>query len=338
MEGKKIKRVLQKHSRSVDPIIKKLLSENVNTKTRELLHYQINSGGKRLRPALAIESCLACGGKTKDVLIPASGLEILHSQTLIIDDIIDNSPERRGELTVWKKFGKSFAECAALDYGATLLNIVSKSDKKEELSKIYAKTLKVVVDGEIKDILMEQAGREDEEYFSQNRSKKVSLEDYKKMIGEKTAYLIRSSCDIGALFANASSRWRIGLQNYGECLGMAFQIIDDVLDFFGEKTGKPLGQDIREQKLGNIVFLLALEESVTGDRSVLRGALQEVEVSDKKVLMVIDLIKKTKAKEKALDLASVYIKEAKSCLSVLPESSHKFFLESVADFVVSRDH
>ena len=338
MEGKKIKRVLQKHSRSVDPIIKKLLSENVNTKTRELLHYQINSGGKRLRPALAIESCLACGGKTKDVLIPASGLEILHSQTLIIDDIIDNSPERRGEFTVWKKFGKSFAECAALDYGATLLNIVSKSDKKEELSKIYAKTLKVVVDGEIKDILMEQAGREDEEYFSQNRSKKVSLEDYKKMIGEKTAYLIRSSCDIGALFANASSRWRIGLQNYGECLGMAFQIIDDVLDFFGEKTGKPLGQDIREQKLGNIVFLLALEESVTGDRSVLRGALQEVEVSDKKVLMVIDLIKKTKAKEKALDLASVYIKEAKSCLSVLPESSHKFFLESVADFVVSRDH
>ena len=338
MEGKKIKRVLQKHSRSVDPIIKKLLSENVNTKTRELLHYQINSGGKRLRPALAIESCLACGGKTKDVLIPASGLEILHSQTLIIDDIIDNSPERRGEFTVWKKFGKSFAECAALDYGATLLNIVSKSDKKEELSKIYAKTLKVVVDGEIKDILMEQAGREDEEYFSQNRSKKVSLEDYKKMIGEKTAYLIRSSCDIGALFANASSRWRIGLQNYGECSGMAFQIIDDVLDFFGEKTGKPLGQDIREQKLGNIVFLLALEESVTGDRSVLRGALQEVEVSDKKVLMVIDLIKKTKAKEKALDLASVYIKEAKSCLSVLPESSHKFFLESVADFVVSRDH
>ena len=113
--------------RLVDPKVREILNLSVDQKRKELVNYQVGTGGKGFRPALAVASCLACRGKTKDVLYAAAGLEILHNCTLIFDDIIDNSFLRRGRKTLWSKYGKSIAQCVGLDYAAAIFQAANKS-------------------------------------------------------------------------------------------------------------------------------------------------------------------------------------------------------------------
>jgi len=204
---------------------------------------------------------LRAKGKKNDILYPAAALEILHTYSLIVDDIIDHSDTRRSRPTAWKKFGTSIAECISVDYGGALLYAVAKSPKPKVVAQLLARALKEIVDGEILDILFEQGGREEEAYVVSHRVKKVRVEDYMHMIGKKSAALFRTSCEIGAVVAGASRKEIRALQKYGWNLGIAFQISDDILDFYGkDKFGKPKGQDIKERKLGNILILFALQE------------------------------------------------------------------------------
>ena len=313
----------------VDPIIKKMLAQGVRTQTRELLHYQIITGGKRLRPALAITSCLACGGKLKDALYPAAALEILHTYTLIIDDIIDNSPTRRGKQTTWKKFGRSFAECAGLDYGATILQTILKTKQPNEIGTILANTWKEIIDGEILDILYEQSGKYQEPFARLNRKTTISLREYQKMISHKTASLFRASCEIGAIAAKAPQKEIEALKTYGWNFGLAFQISDDILDIYGTNTGKPRGQDIREHKLGNIVVLLALRDLPHKQQNRLRNILKKGAPQTKDLKEAIALIQNSNAKQKALQLLSLNAKKARQALHQLHVSPHRAALEAI---------
>ncbi|MDO8663763.1 MAG: polyprenyl synthetase family protein, partial [Candidatus Wildermuthbacteria bacterium] len=107
---------LNKFSKTTDLTIKKILSLGVDKKNQALVKYQIETGGKRIRPILAIVCCQLFGGKLKDILYPAAGLEIIHNYSLIIDDIIDHGVLRRGKKTAWANYGKSIAECLGVDY------------------------------------------------------------------------------------------------------------------------------------------------------------------------------------------------------------------------------
>ncbi|MBM3251130.1 MAG: polyprenyl synthetase family protein, partial [Candidatus Nealsonbacteria bacterium] len=258
---KEIELVFKKWRRPIDSKIKEILNRSVDKETEKLVNYQVAAGGKRFRPVLTIISCLACGGKVKDVLYPAAGLEILHNCTLIYDDIIDNSLLRRGKPTVWFKFGKSIAECVGIDYSAAIFQAANKSMHPTEISEIFARTMKAVVDGEILDILFEYSGRKDEKYIIENRYNKITERDYLEMVSKKTASLIQACCETGAISAKAKKSERNGLKNYGFNLGLAFQIQDDILDIFGEEKefGKKIGKDIEERKLGNIVIFYALK-------------------------------------------------------------------------------
>ncbi len=332
MKGK-VKAVLQKYTKLVDPIIKKLLARGVPRQTRELLRYQINTGGKRLRPALAILSCLVCGGIIKDVLYPAAGLEILHTYTLIIDDIIDNSPKRRGKATCWKKFGRSFAECIGIDYGATILQVIAESKNPKEVSRIYAQTLKIIMDGEMEDVLLEQAGREEEPFAKEHRITRISLPLYKRMIGAKTASLFRASCEVGAIATNAPPQKVAALKAYGWHLGIAFQITDDLLDIYGANTGKPRGQDIREHKLGNILILFALDGLPPKNKLALSKILRMNSPGNADIKKAIALIKTTTAKEKAARLSLYHTNKAKGALAELPPSHHRFLIEQLVELL-----
>ena len=313
----------------VDPIIKKMLAQGVRTQTRELLHYQIITGGKRLRPALAITSCLACGGKLKDALYPAAALEILHTYTLIIDDIIDNSPTRRGKPTTWKKFGRSFAECAGLDYGAAILQTVLGTKQPNEIGTILANTWKEIIDGEILDILYEQSSKHQEPFARLNRKTTISFREYQEMIGHKTASLFRASCEIGAIAAQAPQKENEALKTYGWNFGLAFQISDDILDLYGTNTGKPRGQDIREHKLGNIVILLALRDLPHKQQNHLRNILKKGTPQNKDLNEAIALIQQSSAKQKAFQLLSLHTKKAQQALCQLPASPHRSTLEAI---------
>lgn len=330
---------LSQLSKIVDPVIKQVLSSYVDKDTKKIISYQVDIGGKRLRPSLAVLVCLACNGKVKDAIYPAAGLEILHENSLIIDDIIDHSLFRRGKKTCWVKLGQSIAECLSLDYSAAIFQSASRSKNPLLISDIFSRTIKTLIDGEILDILFEQSGRKNEKYIISHRYKKINEKDYFRMIKQKTAALASACCEVGAISASAKKKETKALKKYGENLGLAFQIKDDILDIFGQekKFGKKIGKDIEERKLGNIVIYFALEELVPKKRKELLAILRKSNIKKSDIKKAIALIKKTKAKEKALRLGEKYVKRAKNNLKILPETKWKKMLKELAEFMISRD-
>lgn len=333
-------KTLKKTTKIVDPVIKELLESHIDKKFHKLIDYQAFTGGKRLRPGLTIISSKLLGGKIKDVLYPAAGLEILHNCTLIVDDIIDHSDLRRKKPTTWFKFGKSIAECMGIDYSATVFEAANRSKKPTIISEIFARTLKTVIDGEILDILFEQRGREEEPYIVKNRYHRVTAREYYKMVTKKTAVLLQSCCEIGGICAGATKKQLEALKNYGFNLGIAFQIRDDFLDIFGEekKFGKKIGKDIEEGKLGNIVTLSALEELSKSNKARVLKIIRKKEVKSRDIKEVIKLIKKTKSYQTVFHLAENFTEKAKENLKVLPQNKWNKILEGFANFVIQRQN
>ena len=201
---------LEKTVKLLDPKIKEVLDVDIDKKFWKIINYQIETGGKRHIPALTILSCLCCGGTKTEALYPAAGIEILHNLTLILDDIIDDSVLRRGKPTVWAKYGQSIALCITASYGSALLQAANCSSDPKKISELYAGALKkVMIEGEIMDILFEQSGRENEKYVIENRYKKVTLPDYLDMAGKKTGVLFQAEnpkdlASLNALINNTS--------------------------------------------------------------------------------------------------------------------------------------
>jgi len=339
MNFKELGDFLEESSKKVEPKIEELLFSYVDEKNREAVKYQISTGGKRLRPALALTACQMLGGKIEDSLYPAASLEILHNYSLIIDDIVDKSTLRRKEPTCWFKLGKSTAECISIYYSAAIFQGANRSKKPIEISEILAKSMKVLVDGEILDILFEQSGRSNEPYIKQNRYDKVTDQDYFEMVSKKTAVLIQASCEIGALVANAKKNDLEKIKEYGLNLGIAFQIQDDILDIFGSQKsfGKRKGQDIAEGKLGNIVILFACREFSAQDKKNFLETIRKNNVNNKEVKEIIEKIKKTKALSLSMAKAQEFISKAKKALEFLPQNKWNDILKEIADFVIKRE-
>jgi len=323
----------------VEPKIKEVLELNLDSDLKKEINYQISSGGKRIRPIFLLTSCLLFNGRIKDALYPAAGIEILHNYSLIIDDIIDNSFIRRNKPTVWNKYGKDIAQCLAIAYAASIFQAALLSKKPELISNIFALTIKKITEGEVLDILYERSGREKEPYITQKRYSKITKNDYLKMIGKKTAVLFSASCQVGAFLTKATKKQISLISDYGFNVGLSFQIQDDILDIFGKERslGKEIGKDIKERKGGNIVILLALEELNSKDRKELSLILKRKKMTSKDVSRAIELIKKTKARDKASLMAKRYIIKAKGCLESLPNNKWNQKLALFADFMILRD-
>lgn len=336
---KKLNSILTKLTRIVDPVIKKILVSNVDKKFHQIVKYPVSTGGKRLRPALAIISCKMLGGKLKNVLYPAAGLEILHNYTIIIDDMIDNGKLRRGKPTTWFKFGKSIAQCIEIDYAVTIFQAAMRSKNPILISKLLAKTLKALVEGEVLDILFERSGRDDEPYVVKNRYRKISEKDYSEMISKKTAVLFETSCEIGGICAGAKEEKLNALREYGFNLGMVFQITDDILDIFGQekKFKKKIGKDIEEKKEGNIVILLALKELNPKDRNRFIKIMRKDKINKKDIREAMKFIEKTNSKQKAYQLGKKFTQKAKDSLKSLPQNKWNNTLGNLADFILERE-
>jgi len=339
MNHREFKKFLQYVDKKITPPIKQLLTSGVSKNNHELVQYQVLTGGKRIRPALAIASCLMLGGKIKDIIYPAASIEVLHNFTLIIDDIVDHSILRRKEPTCWYKFGKSIAQVASIDYGAAIFQEARRWKRSGDLCYILAVTMKTIVDGEILDILFEQIGRKDEPFIQRNRYKEIKEKDYLAMISKKTASLIEASCLVGGIVAGARESQIKHLKNYGFNLGMAFQIRDDILDVFGKEDvlGKEIGKDIKERKIGNVVVLLTLEELSSFDRKRFLNILNKKSINRNDVKNAIGFILKTKSREKAYEMGEQYIIQAKNSLNKLPSNKWNDILKYMADFVAKRE-
>ena len=336
---KELELVFKKIAKAVDPVIKKFLISFVDKKFQKIIKYPVSAGGKRLRPALAAISCLLLGGKLKDVIEPASGLEVLHNYTLIVDDIIDNSTLRRGKPTCWAQFGNSIAQCIGIDYAATIFQTVANSKKTVLLSEIFSKAIKTLVEGEILDILFEKAGREEEAYVVKNRYRRITEKDYFQMAGKKTAALFAASCQAGGICANGKEKDIKALRKYGLNLGIAFQITDDILDIFGKekKFNKKIGKDIEDKKEGNIVILLALKKLKNPGKDRFLKIIRRKNISEKGVKKAIKIIEIANSREKAYQLGASYIRKAKNALKDLPQNKWRVILSKIADFTLIRE-
>lgn len=340
MKNSKIKDELSRIGKLVQPSIDELLSANVVSANKAMVLHQCASGGKRIRPSLVLLSGMLFGANEKSLLYPAAAIEIMHNSTLIADDIIDHSEFRRNQPTVWKKFGQSMAECMVLDYVPSVFDGLVDSNNSSELVRLYSKTLKTIVDGEIMDILFERSGREDEDFVVQNRYKEISVDDYLSMISKKTAILLEACCRAGAIVADASKDQIDLIGEYGRNIGMAFQIQDDILDIFADekKFGKKIGKDIIEKKQGNYVILMALNELDSVSKKYILDALNsDKEVSDEVVKKIINLIEKTNAKELAKTKANDFIDATVDCLEKLPKNEYNDTLKELAEYIVDRD-
>lgn len=282
------------------------------------------SGGKRVRPALLILSNYAVGGNAaKDNVIRlATVMEMLHTATLVHDDIIDNADLRRNRSSVNARFGNQTAVLMG-DWLYMSAFETTVRERSLEIIDILTRLTRKMTEGEL--IQLTRIGRLD-----------ISEAEYFDILERKTAFLFSACCEVGAILAGAGTAEQNALRDYGMHLGVAFQLSDDVLDLTSETEtlGKAAGSDLLEGKLTlPLIYLLekvpALEAKL--EKIMFDGEYTEIRREDLRALLrdhgVIQVIK-----ERADD----YVDRARKSLDVLPESRYRSCLEDVLTFVTGR--
>jgi geranylgeranyl diphosphate synthase type I len=334
-----IVKALEEFAREVEPVIYDAITENASPEFQEVLLYPIKAGGKRVRPAVVLLSCEAAGGEPENALNAAAAIELVHNYTLIIDDIIDHGEVRRGIPTLWKKYGLTIALLAAVQYREVISELLLKSKNSKRLLSIVDSYIMRLVEGERLDVLFEQFGRGDEPYVVEYRRMSLSFEDYLDMVVRKTSSLYEAGAMMGAVEAGADEKTIEAFRGFGLNLGISFQIVDDLLDLFGStsETGKQVGKDILEHKLGNMLILKGFERMHGDDKQFFLKVLRSEQVSQEDLEKALNILAKTGVRENAVKEAWLFAEKAKSMLAALPDSKARRLLIELADYVVYRN-
>lgn len=268
----------------------------------EPISYSMSAGGKRLRPSLTLMAAEAFGAAPEDAAMPAIGLEMFHNFTLLHDDVMDNSEVRRGRPSVYARWDRN----TAILSGDTMLTIATQmvtdvpdASLRTVLATFNDMAIKVY-EGQRLDMDFEK--RED-----------VTLEEYIRMIGDKTGALLGASASIGALIAGAEEKDAVAMYEFGYKLGLAFQIQDDWLDVYGDTTsfGKPIGGDINNNKKS---FLLLTALATGGPEAVAIREAMKFPAGQAKVTTVTRLYDKMKISEKCRAAVNSYSRDAMAAL------------------------
>ena len=283
------------------------------------------NGGKRLRPLLFF-ICAKSSRESKNIslekILPlATAIELIHTASLVHDDILDQSKIRRGAATANSKYGAQIAVLIGDYLFAKAFQLVAENNYGDEVSLVLSKLVKNLCIGEI---------TQDQSLF-----KIPSITEYHEKIYLKTAVFLASCCKLGAIVAGLKKHKIEALTNYGIGLGLAFQIIDDLLDFFGDVnvTGKALGGDLRS---GVITLPVIRALNVSSKSEILKEIVTGGNVSDSDIVTAIDIIKQTDALDYCKLRAYAHIEAARINLPLLSEGAADFSLEKIADFVVDR--
>src|SRR3989442_12339723 len=319
----------------VDPVIFKTSAEASSSTFQSPVTYLFKTGGKRMGATLVLLACAACGGRIEDGMNPAALVEMIHNYSLVMDDLIDRGLVRRGKPTVRVKFGDSVALLIAMLYREALDDLIEKCISPTKTRMVAVQAMKDIIEGERLDMMLEQAGREDP-YLKTQRVLSPNFSLYFEMIGKKTAALFKAASQIGAYSARANLRIVRSLSEFGWKAGLAFQIMDDVLDICGEETGKQIGKDIIEHKLGNAAILTALRYLPRNKKSEIFTTLRSEKVSQVMVMHARRLVMETPAEKDCREIAAQYLHEAKAHLSVLGKSVYRDGLATLSDAIVSR--
>ncbi|MDR1819273.1 MAG: polyprenyl synthetase family protein [Methanobrevibacter sp.] len=322
---------LENYSVSVGNEINSFLSSISPDNLKEASIYLTESGGKMLRPALAIISCEALGGSEKNVIKTAAAIELIHTFSLVHDDIMDDDDVRRGRPSVHKVWDENIAILAGDTLFSKAFELISSA--KDDIGSVeyINQAISTVADACVKICEGQAADIGFEKNF------KIKEEDYLEMIFKKTGALIAAATKSGAIMAGANQGEINIFYEYGKLIGLAFQIQDDYLDLVADekKLGKPVGSDIVEGKM-TIIIVHALENGNSEDREKLIDILKN-DNSKEDVMLAMNILNKCGSLQYANDLAQKYVSDAKNLLDILEDTPHKQSLISIADFVINRE-
>src|SRR5690606_35633599 len=297
-------------------------------KTRVLLldtimSYIVKRKGKQMRPMFVFLSAGACGGISDATFRGAALIELLHTATLVHDDVVDEANYRRGFFSVnalWKNK-------VAVLVGDFLLSrglLLSIENNDFHLLRIVTNAVREMSEGELLQI---------------EKARKLDIDEdvYYDIIRQKTASLIASCCAVGASSAGASAELVEKMRTFGEKIGMAFQIKDDLFDYGEIEIGKPLGIDIREKKM-TLPLIYALSRSDRKEKRRIIGIVRNESDKPRKVKEVIAYVKQSGGIEYAVEKMNRFHREALAILDTLPDSDYRKSLRDLVQFTIERSH
>ncbi len=323
MTLKEISAPIEMHLQNFDKHFDAMLKSNVAL-LNLILKYLTRKKGKQMRPMLVFLTAEICGNMNERAYTGASMIELLHTATLIHDDVVDEADERRGIATI----NASWNNKIAVLIGDFLLakGLIASIDKSEfEFLQASSNAIKLMSEGELLQI-------------QKSRETDLTEETYFQIIKGKTASLLASCCEIGAIAASAEENERQIMRQFGENLGIAFQIRDDIFDFVGTSSivGKAVGNDLKEKKITlPLIYALSATDDKTAKsivKKVKKGKMTKAEIKET-IQFVVDKGGIDAAQAKA----ESYIQSAIDSLNIFADSAAKTSLINFAEFVVSRN-
>ncbi|KKB96122.1 Octaprenyl-diphosphate synthase [Candidatus Arcanobacter lacustris] len=309
----------------MDALINNLISEREKL-IFDISDYLIFSGGKRLRPILTI-ICSKLINENNDErhIALAAAVELIHTATLLHDDVVDISSLRRGNKTANEKWGnkESILVGDFLLSGAFRLMV---KDGSLKILDILSSASAVIAEGEVMQIVA-------------TNNIAMTKEEYIKIISAKTAELFASACQVGAVVTSLPLELEMDLRKFGFYLGIAFQILDDMLDYSAkqQELGKSIGDDFREGKI-TLPIIIAYEKSDPLDREFLVNTMCRLNQTDGDLEKAIGIIHKSNGLEESGKIAKEYIKLAESHLASFPPSDAKDALNTILQYSLERSY
>ncbi len=291
----------------------------------EIAHHLIDSGGKRLRPILTIATAQMLGYQAKDHIKLAASVEFLHTATLLHDDVVDESDKRRGKQAarlIWGNLASVLVGDYLLGQAFKMMVEVGSLEALDILSSAAA----TIAEGEVLQIIIA-------------KNTDTTEDKYLTVINAKTAALFSAAAEIGAVIGEANDTQKAAFKSYGKNLGIAFQLIDDALDYSGDEKslGKAVGDDFREGKI-TLPIVLSYRRGNEAEREFWHRTIQNGELVDGDLEKAIALIKKHDAITDTIKRARHYGSMAIDALAIFPESEHKKALMETVEFCISRTH
>jgi len=310
---------------NVNQLIIDQLHSNVGL-VENIGHYLVEAGGKRLRPLLALLTANALSYPQADKtqhLDLAAIIEFIHTATLLHDDVVDTSDMRRGRLTANAKWGNAPSVLVGdFLYSRAFQMMVAIGDM--QIMHILAETTNIISEGEVQQLV-------------NAKNPDVSEDVYFEVIRKKTGVLFEAACETAAVLAGAGDEQRKALRAYGHHLGLAFQLVDDALDYEGdaEALGKNVGDDLAEGK-PTLPLIFAMREAPADKQTLIAQAIRDGDLD--KLNEVVSIVKECGALTYTADCAQRHVEQAIEQLTVLEDSKYRQAMIELAEFAIGRNH
>ena len=319
----RLQQLLADDMTAVNNLIRTRMASDNAPRIPEVTAHLVEAGGKRLRPLLTLATARMCGYSGDDHVKLAATVEFIHTATLLHDDVVDESAQRRGRPTANLLWDNKSSVLVGDYLFARSFQLMVETGSLRVLD-ILANAAAVIAEGEVLQL-------------SAAANLSTTEEIYLQVVRGKTAALFAAACEVGGVIAGVAETQVDALRAYGDALGIAFQIVDDLLDYGGASAalGKNTGDDFREGKL-TLPVILSIERATPSERKFWERVIGRGKQEDGDLEQAMALMTKYEALTTTRDRAISYTDQARDALTVLPDGEIKTLLSDLAEFVVSR--